>query len=244
MVDYDGTLAPFRIERSEAVPAPRVLEVLNRLARSTHTRVAVVSGRPVEELARALPSLKVPLIGEHGWEELHPGEPLVQHPLGEKARTWLAAAAVAPALSPWQDRLETKRTSVVLHARGLSAAETSRALSAARAAWTPPADAGIDLRPISVGLELRATGHDKGTAVRALADRMPKDTLSVFVGDDDTDEDAFEAVSRCGFGVRVGDAPKESRAMARLPGIEAVGFFFEEWERLALSRPNIRPSTV
>src|SRR6516225_3975371 len=69
MLDYDGTLAPFRVARGQAAPPARVLKRLGRLARAAHTRVAVVSGRPIDELDPLLGALPIALFGEHGWEE-------------------------------------------------------------------------------------------------------------------------------------------------------------------------------
>ncbi len=160
-----------------------------------------------------------------------PGGPTIRHPLPDDTAAWLASAVGAPALEPWRAQLERKRTSVVLHLRGRSADDARRALAAARAAWTPPAGAPLALRATDGGLELRATGHDKGSATRALMARMPDAAIVVFLGDDETDEDAFAAVAEHGFGVRVGASPRASHARGTLPGIDAVRAFLEEWER-------------
>jgi trehalose-phosphatase len=72
VLDYDGTLARFQVRRSLAQPLPGAVRALRALAASPGTRVAVLSGRPVSELARffgAQPGLeRVRLLGEHGWE--------------------------------------------------------------------------------------------------------------------------------------------------------------------------------
>ncbi len=233
MLDYDGTLAPFRMKRDEALPSPLALRALERLVREPHTTVAIVSGRPLHELEMLVGELEIPLVGEHGWEEKFPMEKIRRHPFGGEARAWIDAAAVAPTLAPWRSRLERKRTAVVLHTRGLPAEEESAAIAAARATWAPPEHLPLTLYATHGGLELRATGHDKGTAAQALLARMSAETLAVFLGDDDTDEDAFDAVSERGFGVRVGHAENGSRALAFLPGTDAVAPFLDEWARLA-----------
>ncbi|HDZ13016.1 MAG TPA: hypothetical protein ENH53_12490 [Bacteroidetes bacterium] len=55
MLDYDGTLAPFRIEREQAVPYSGVREILNRLILSKQTQVVIISGRAIADL--------IPLLG-------------------------------------------------------------------------------------------------------------------------------------------------------------------------------------
>jgi trehalose-6-phosphatase len=59
----------------------------------------------------------------------------------------------------------------------------------------------------------------------------------VFVGDDVTDEDAFEAVREWGFGVRVGDPAASSIAQGRLPSSDAVPEFLAEWARVTAAPP-------
>ncbi|MGH6636592.1 MAG: hypothetical protein ACRED0_10855 [Gammaproteobacteria bacterium] len=47
LLDYDGTLAPFRIERDRAFPFPGVQEVLRQIAALENTRLVIVTGRCV-----------------------------------------------------------------------------------------------------------------------------------------------------------------------------------------------------
>ena len=67
IVDYDGTLAPFRRERLEAVPYPGVREVLAEIQTLADTRVVVVTGRPPREAGGLLALTPMPEIwGGHG----------------------------------------------------------------------------------------------------------------------------------------------------------------------------------
>jgi trehalose-phosphatase len=50
LLDYDGTLAPFRPKREDAVPYPGLRKKLNEFLEMDHTRVVIISGRPIEEL--------------------------------------------------------------------------------------------------------------------------------------------------------------------------------------------------
>jgi trehalose 6-phosphate phosphatase len=69
MLDYDGTLAPFKIRREQAHPYPGVTEALARVMRDDGTRVVIISGRRAADVARLLPLDQRPEIwGAHGWE--------------------------------------------------------------------------------------------------------------------------------------------------------------------------------
>ncbi|MEZ5818952.1 MAG: trehalose-phosphatase, partial [Hyphomicrobiaceae bacterium] len=78
-------------------------------------------------------------------------------------------------------------------------------------------------------VELRPdTDWNKGKAVLALADRLgvPHEGI-VYVGDDVTDEDAFEAIRGRGIGVAVMGEPRHTAAAYILRGEDAVGEFLE-----------------
>ncbi len=71
MLDYDGTLAPFHIDRFAACPYPGVEERLATLSGLARVRLVLVSGRPARELRDLLPpSTKAEIWGSHGREQL------------------------------------------------------------------------------------------------------------------------------------------------------------------------------
>jgi trehalose 6-phosphate phosphatase len=231
-LDYDGTLVPFRIERMQAALAPGAREALRRIAAGGRTTVAIVSGRPVAEIAALVPLPAVRLVGEHGWEMAMPGGGVRTHAPVPAARAALDRAWSEAVMHGWAERVERKRTGMVLHTRGLDAAEVPALRDACARVWGAYAAAGT-LRLVTTdgGLELRAIGRDKGSAVRDLLAELPAGTLPVFVGDDVTDEDAFGAVQEIGFSVRVGRAVATSRADAFLASPAAVTEFLDEWVR-------------
>ena len=233
MLDYDGTLAPLRHDRAHALPFPGMVERLRALARSGHTTIAIVSGRPVEELDRFLGLPDLAVIGEHGWDERTEHGDRIHHPLPEGAAGVLEAAERLALERGWGAHLERKRSGLVLHTRALSEPRARLIESEALEIWSAAGETGtLRLARTSGGVELRARGRDKGDAARSLISQAPPGTLPVFVGDDVTDEDAFEAVSQPGFGVRVGGGDLPSHAVARLADCEAVREFLEHWLRI------------
>jgi trehalose 6-phosphate phosphatase len=116
--------------------------------------------------------------------------------------------------------IEDKDLSVAVHYRGAPGAEaTVKAATAALAART-----GLEPQDGSMVCELRTPGDGKGAALAAFMREEPfTGRRPVMVGDDLTDEGAFEAAAAAGgFGVLVGpDRPTAARY--RLENVEAVG---------------------
>lgn len=236
LLDYDGTLSPFRIVREEAWPHPEVVPLLKEIAGAGEA--AVLSGRPVRDLARFLEGIPLRLVGEHGWEEKAPDGPVIRHPLPEAQAELLdslAESAEHDGLGPF---LERKRTALVLHTRGVPRPQAAELERAARLRWgSPQAGRWFRLDPIHGGLELRAGGRDKGTAVHELLDRAGAGAAAVYVGDDATDEDAFLAVRRWGFGIRVGPPDPATRALGRIDSCESVAEFLRLWKTMLEGTP-------
>ena len=233
MLDYDGTIAPIARRRDRAVPFPATLAAMHAISETPHTWVAVVSGRPLRELERFLGRDAFTLFGEHGWERGGRGARRIRFALPRAARAALARAARAALARGFGARLERKRAAIVYHARGLPPRIARRRLAKVAALWWPEARHGdLVLEPTRGGIELRAAGRDKGTAVRSLIAAAPQRALAMYVGDDHTDEHAFEEVLTHGFGVRVGGAARESRAIAWLADCRAVATFLERWLRV------------
>ena len=55
MLDYDGTLAPFHVDRFAATAYPGVEERLATLSGLAQVRLVLISGRPAHELRSLLP---------------------------------------------------------------------------------------------------------------------------------------------------------------------------------------------
>ena len=49
-LDYDGTLAPFRVNRFTARPWAGVRELLKQIQQQGRTRMTMITGRPAQEI--------------------------------------------------------------------------------------------------------------------------------------------------------------------------------------------------
>ena len=205
LLDYDGTLAPFREQRDEAVPFPGVTERLEALKRTPGCRPVLVSGRAIEHLLPLLGMEEPPEIwGSHGFERrLASGErsdfvvePRSLEALEEARRT--ASVHVSPG------NIEVKPFSVALHWRG---ADRDRRVEVDRtvgARWNEIATAGgLWLDPFDGGMEMKIPGRTKADAVRRLREEAGDGVPLLYMGDDLTDEDAFRVLEPHELGVLV-----------------------------------------
>jgi trehalose 6-phosphate phosphatase len=188
-LDLDGTLAPIVGEPSAARALPGTADVLSRLG----TRVAVVTGRPAADAVRLgglehVPGLVV--LGQYGAERWSAGAvtATAAHPGVAVAR---AALADLPA-GAW---LEDKGLAVVVHVR--RAEDPVALLEELRPRVSRVAsDAGLEVHPGRMVLEVRPPGHDKAGALRSLLDPLP--SALVVAGDDLGDVPLLEAARDSG----------------------------------------------
>lgn len=199
-LDVDGTLLDFADAPHRVHVDPDMLEALDVLHRRLDGALALVSGRPLEQLDHLFAPLRLPAAGLHGLEHRGDG-PAARPPT--PLRT-LRGEARTLALRHPGAVVEDKGATVALHWRGNPEAEPAmRALAEAAIAWLP----GYSLQPGDHVLELRPKGANKGAAVARMLDNAPfAGRTPVFVGDDHTDEHGFEAVlAHDGIAVLVGD---------------------------------------
>lgn len=200
LLDYDGTLAPFRVDRFKAHPWAGVRELLSQIQLQRRTRIRVISGRPACEVAKLLGLNPVPEVwGLHGAERLHPDGTRELEQLPPEITSRLDAIRQQLRRDSFGGLFEDKHNAVVMHWRGASPRKAAETEARTRALFEPMAHVeGLSLLKFESGLELRA-GRDKGGAVRSILQHDSGDdsfTAPVaFLGDDITDESAFRAVN-------------------------------------------------
>lgn len=230
MLDYDGTLSPFRVERDLAVPYPGVRERVEELLAAGRSRVVVVTGRALGEL-EALLGMELPEVwASHGWEHRGSDGKVRRFPLPEAAARGLDLARGSIREQGLEEASESKPGSIGLHWRGQTAEVAASRERAARRAWSPIAEAhGLELRLFDGGIELRAPGRDKGAAVRDVLSGAPPGTVAAYLGDDLTDEDAFRALPEGALGVLVREELRPTEAGAWLRPPDDLLDFLDRW---------------
>jgi len=229
-LDFDGTLAPFHEDRLQAFPLPGTVEAIKAIDAEDWVSVAIVSGRPISEILLLLGDIGTTIVGAHGYEVHRPGG--VRHVitiLPEQAT--VLDAAYIEALELFEPaRVERKAASVAAHFRGLDPLATSEIQQELERRWRAASVSDVmEYRPFNGGLELRAAGRTKGTAIEELLALAPKGSLPIYIGDDDTDEDAFAVLEGHGIGIKVGPQDAVTKASARVPDCESVRQLLIDW---------------
>jgi trehalose 6-phosphate phosphatase len=202
LLDLDGTLLDIAPRPDAVVVPPGLLETLRRLRTGLGEALAVVSGRPVEQIDTLLHEAPYAVAGEHGGAIRHaPGETIERAALPRPPDAWLEEAGRVAELHPGA-LLEHKEHGFVLHYRAVP-----QLGSRLRDALTPLI-AGSDrfvLMPARKAWEVKPRGADKGIAVAKLMERSPfTGRVPLFIGDDVTDEDGIAVAEQYGgAGLRV-----------------------------------------
>jgi trehalose-phosphatase len=226
-LDFDGTLSPIVDDPAAAGISDAMRTAVRELARQA--RVAIVSGRDRTDVQERARVDGIFYAGSHGLDIAGP----------ERELTQPAAAEAVPQVDAAERKLrekldgiagavvERKRFSVAAHYRMVAAAEADRVRHAAEDVL-----AASDLLHARAGKKVvelvPAIDWDKGRAVAWLLDALevdPDDTLVVYIGDDETDEDAFRALAGRGLGIHVGDAVSDTLGDYRLADPAAVQEF-------------------
>lgn len=204
-LDFDGTLAPIVEDPAAAVIHEDAADVLVALARQVRA-IAVLTGRPARQVL-ALGGLDEvgDAIGEAGHELVILGQ------YGNERWTSNARRVVSPkppaglaSLIGDLPRLlrQADASEAWVEEKGLAVAVHTRRLPEPRAAFdrllpvlTEAAKArNLAVEPGRLVIEIRATGMDKGLALRRLVEEYDARAV-LFVGDDLGDVPAFEAVA-------------------------------------------------
>jgi trehalose-phosphatase len=217
-LDYDGTLTAIVPDPARARLPDRTRVAIRRLA--AVAPVAIVSGRDLEDVRRLVALEGLWYAGSHGFEILGPDGSRHERAPGTLPVLDKVEAALGEAIGSVSGaRVERKRFAIAVHVRNVVEAQV------------PAVDAAV-AAVAAVHPDLRRTGGkkvfelrpnldwDKGRAVGWLLEELGlerPDIVPIYVGDDETDEDAFRALAGKGIGIVVrgeGDHRPTAAALA------------------------------
>jgi alpha,alpha-trehalase len=233
-LDYDGTLTPIVERPEDALLAPVMRKALRAAAEVMP--VAIISGRDLDDVQGLVDLSEITYAGSHGFDIRGPDIALEQ-PDGVDALDDLARAAEALEARLGDvpgAQVERKRFAVAVHYRRVPDELVGQVEEAVAAV----ADRSKRLRRTGGKKihELRPDiDWDKGRAVTWLLGELgldDPDVLPIYVGDDETDEDAFRALAeRGGIGILVADTEQRSTAAWRVADPDAVRALLEALTR-------------
>lgn len=228
MTDYDGTLTPIVDDPTDAVLAGQTRDDLARLARSPRARVALISGRGLEDLRARVALDDVTYAGCHGLEIEGPNLAF-RHPDALAQQAMLCAVGdvlLRRAHSVSGMRVESKGLAVAVHYRHVATDEIRRVeVELARAIQGQGGRLKI-FHGSKVIEVLPQVAWTKGECAEWIQERMrgslPEPALWFYLGDDWTDEHAFDVLSGRALTIRVGDTVPASKAAYRLHDVSEV----------------------
>ena len=220
--DYDGTLTPIVSKPDEAILSPGVREKLRILAGKPNFSVGIISGRPLSETRAMVGVEGIYYAGNHGLEIEGPGLNYI-NPAAEAARAEIKGLGGQLSASLGNIRgviIEDKGLGLSVHYRMVEQGDESQVAGVFHRIVSPLLSEGKiiitsgkkvwDVRP--------PIDWHKGKAVALIGDEIKKllrleQLLTIYLGDDTTDEDAFRVIRRPqGWSIFVGQENMASEA--------------------------------
>ena len=228
-LDFDGTIV-------DIAPTPGSVEVPDRLPSllvALHDAlggaVAIVTGRPIEQIDGFLDTVVPAVAGLHGLERRRADGTIARSPLRPDDLHEVLALLQDFAAEHPGVLVEDKTYSVALHYRLAPSSKNAcrdlvnEAVERTMGGWQV-----IEGKCV---FEIRPRDSTKGTAIEAFMSEAPfRGRMPVFCGDDRTDEDGFRVVNtQGGASIRVGPSSTTRAAVQ----IDTVGELLGWLERLA-----------
>lgn len=235
LFDFDGTITPI-VERPDLTGlSQEMTELLKILAR--RYKIGVISGRSLAEIKRLVGLRGVYYSGNHGLEISGPEIKLVK----------LQTKCVRPLITDVCRKLSGELGGIsgaIIKNKGLTASVhyrlvTQEKVKSLKKIFEKTVKPYIASGAVRVGrgkkvLEIMPNvDWDKGKAAQWIIEAVDPDgkLTPVYIGDDQTDEDAFLALEKRGITILVSEKPKKSHAKFYLKNVDEVKEFLEKLAR-------------
>jgi trehalose 6-phosphate synthase/phosphatase len=226
-LDYDGTLTPIVERPEDAKLSARTRSILMQAARNPALDVVIVSGRTLDDVRKLVGIPGITYVGDHGFEIDGPGVALRHEGLEHYRAIMDRAARRLQQLRVTGARVERKAATVSYHVRQV--AEDARE-DAERAAEQVYRRLHLRVTKGKMVVEGRPPlDWHKGQAVLYVLMKRhgtdwPSRVRAIYIGDDVTDEDAFESLRGIGRSIHIAPlvAGTTTAADYRLPDVPAV----------------------
>ena len=197
-LDYDGTLTPIRRTPSDAFLTPEAQDILQQLAQLPSVQLAIITGRSMEDIRKLVDVKKIDIAANHGFhiykngtEWIHPQAASLTRVLSRLCLILQNALAGFPGAF-----VENKQFTISIHYRNL-APRYVRPLKSVVTKTVHSFDPTLRITRGKKVLEVRPQiSWGKGNAVLKMlhTNKPQRRRVSVFIGDDTTDEDVFQAL--------------------------------------------------
>ncbi|MBF0647599.1 bifunctional alpha,alpha-trehalose-phosphate synthase (UDP-forming)/trehalose-phosphatase [Dysgonomonas sp. GY75] len=225
ILDYDGTLSPFRKEPMQAYPTPDLLKILEELSTYAGNHLVISSGRDKQTLDKWLGHLPIGLAAEHGafyreegiwyqtaqkveWDEEIPN--IIKQTVKRTPRS----------------KMEVKDTALVWHYRNVDIwLADLRVTQLINALLNPCARHNLQIMKGNKIVEVKSGDISKGSEAKRLIEKGSYDFIMA-IGDDTTDEEMFLALPQDAITIKVGQS--SNAALYNLPTQEQTVSFLNK----------------
>lgn len=225
ILDYDGTLSPFKKQPMQAYPTPELLEILEKLAGVPNNHIVISSGRDKKTLDKWLGHLPIGLAAEHGafYKENNTWHQTTQKVEWNDEIPKIIKQTVRK--TP-RSRMEVKDTALVWHYRNVDTwlAEL-RVTQLINSLLNPCARHNLQIMKGNKIVEVKGSDISKGSEANRLINKDTYDFIMA-IGDDTTDEEMFMALPKNSITIKVGQS--SNAALYNLPTQEQTLLFLEK----------------
>jgi len=205
-LDYDGVLAPIAPQPVQALLPPATRELLKELVKSPRIRVAVISGRAVDDVRNHLGVPQIIYAGNHGIEidlngvqEPHVGEDNRSSLIEMRSELQTLFAEFPGVL------LEDKGFGICVHYREVNPTDLP-GFKERFSHWAKNLPPSLKIADAKMVYEVRPkSAWNKGDAVWHIWQATGPSALPICLGDDLTDEDGFRTLLGRGINIYVGE---------------------------------------
>ena len=230
-LDYDGTLTPIVRRPEDAIMSEKMRSVISEL--SELCPLAVISGRDLKDVRSLVKVHDIFYAGSHGFDIAGPDD---WHTINQQGKKFLpvlktAEKEINDRLKNIQGaRVERKKFSIAAHYREVPAEKADLVEKAVDEvlAKHPELRKGYGKKVYEMQPDI---DWDKGKALLWLLDKLNldnPDVLPFYIGDDITDEDAFEVLANRGIGIIVSEDNHPSKASFKLKNPSDVLVFLKK----------------
>ncbi len=238
-LDYDGTLAPMAQTPDKAVMTVETREILFKLSKHSHRHLTVISGRKLSDLKNMIDIPNITYVGNHGFEiegqtnlnfeslvptqfeeDLAVLKKILTAKLSNLKGLWIEDKGIILTV---HFRLATDKTGLL--ARKIFMRECQNYLTTQRISFLEGKKV-LEIRP--------PIKWDKGEAALWILSNWQRQLgkariISIYIGDDFTDEDAFKILDGIALTIRIGQA-KQSLAHYYLKNQKEVPILLKQFD--------------
>ena len=227
--DYDGTVTPITSHPKDAILSEDMKNTLIKL--SNQCTLAVISGRGLNDVKSLVGIKGIHYAGSHGYEIEGPSIKMEYEPALEFVEIFdVLERELTKELQSVEGALvERKKFSIALHYRNVPASQAHLVEKAADKVVNEHPKVrktyGKKVYELQPNLE-----WNKGKALEWLSEALhieKKGSEIFYIGDDITDEDAFNAIKTYGIGILVGSDDRNTGAQYKLKGVDETLRFLE-----------------